>query len=317
MLTIVMYHYVRDLPNTPWPRIKGLLTRNFDGQLDYIQKHYTVCSDQQVIAAAQGRGELPGNACLLTFDDGFSDHFETVFPRLVERNLSACFFPTAKATEEHEVLVVHKLHFILAACSDMSGLFNDLMQRVAELRSEYNLPSDEKLLASCIIGEVRFEQGQVISFKRLLQQVLPRGVARRITSDLFKDHVTHDEVGFAQELYASKQQLKQMYDAGMGLGGHGYQHNWLEHLPLQEQVQKFQRSRSFLSRILGQEPGQWIMNYPYGSYNTDTLKVAPEIQGCALALSTKSGLISDFSEPHALHRLDTNDLPHSADAPPM
>ena len=32
-LTVIMYHYVRDLPNTNYPEIKGLLINDFKGIL--------------------------------------------------------------------------------------------------------------------------------------------------------------------------------------------------------------------------------------------------------------------------------------------
>ena len=82
-LTIVMYHYVRDLPRTRYPRIKGRTIEEFEGQLDYIQQHYTVTTTRAVVEASRGGRPLPPNACLLTFDDGFLDHYTTVFPRLL------------------------------------------------------------------------------------------------------------------------------------------------------------------------------------------------------------------------------------------
>ena len=38
--TIIAYHYVRDLSDTDYPEIKGLLTSEFEGQLDYLSKYY-------------------------------------------------------------------------------------------------------------------------------------------------------------------------------------------------------------------------------------------------------------------------------------
>ena len=108
MLTIIMYHYVRDLPRTRFPEFKGLLTSQFEGQLDYITQHYTVCGVQQVIATTRGEGELPSNACILTFDDGFIDHYVTVFPMLEERGIIGSFYPSAKAVEECRLLNTHK-----------------------------------------------------------------------------------------------------------------------------------------------------------------------------------------------------------------
>ena len=41
MLTIVMYHYVRDLRRSRFPGIKGLSLDAFEGQLEYLDHHQT------------------------------------------------------------------------------------------------------------------------------------------------------------------------------------------------------------------------------------------------------------------------------------
>ena len=42
---------------------------------------------EDVIAAVQGKDVLPPNAALLTFDDGYRDHYDHVFPMLAESGL--------------------------------------------------------------------------------------------------------------------------------------------------------------------------------------------------------------------------------------
>jgi hypothetical protein len=53
----------------------------------------------------------------------------------------------------------------------------------------------------------------------------------------------------------------------------------------------------------------WIMCYPYGSYNADTLKVLADAN-CSIGLTTKVGA-TDFSTQNKLElsRWDTNDFP--------
>src|SRR5688500_6804692 len=104
MLTIVMYHYVRDLARTRFPEIKGLRLDEFDQQLDHITARYTVCGLRQVTEAVQGGRPLPSDACLLTFDDGLADHHLNVVPRLASRGLVGSFFVPARPVVEHRVL---------------------------------------------------------------------------------------------------------------------------------------------------------------------------------------------------------------------
>ena len=63
-LTIVMYHFVRELPLTRFPAIKGLLTSRFAGQLDYLARHYQFVTVEQCLAALRGESPLPERAAL-------------------------------------------------------------------------------------------------------------------------------------------------------------------------------------------------------------------------------------------------------------
>src|SRR5215208_6280995 len=114
-LTIVMYHYVRDAAKTPFPGLKARTVADFRGQLQYMKWRYTPVTMEQVLEAIRSpHAALPPQAVLLTFDDGYIDHYETVFPLLIEEGLQGSFFPPATAILEHEVLDVNKLHFVLA-----------------------------------------------------------------------------------------------------------------------------------------------------------------------------------------------------------
>ena len=86
-----MYHYVRDLPRSRYPAIKGRDVGSFRRQLDYIGAHHTVVTAQQVVAAVKHGEPLAEDAVWLTFDDGYSDHYSVVFPLLHERGWQGSF----------------------------------------------------------------------------------------------------------------------------------------------------------------------------------------------------------------------------------
>lgn len=305
MLTIIMYHYVRDLPRTRHPRIKGLLTLKFDSQLNFFCKHYTICTLSQVIAASQGEEVLPENSCVLTFDDGLADHYQTVFPRLKSRGLVGAFFPPARPVEEKCVLDVHKIHFVLAAADDFQKVMQEVLQELEGYRNEYPIADDAQLQHEFAVAN-RFDQAEVIFVKRLLQWVLPQEVRRRITARLFERYVSQDEAAFAQELYMDMPQLCEMAEAGMEIGGHGYNHLWLGQLSRGEQEIELRRTCTFLGKVLGKTPDNWVMCYPFGSYNATTIELVSTL-GCAAGLTTKVEL-ADLSRPLELGRWDTNDV---------
>ncbi len=108
-----MYHYVRELENTRYPRIKARQLSEFKAQLNYLEKNYEFVTIEECIDAIYKGDDIPDNAVLLTFDDGYKDHYESVFPILERKDIQGVFFPPAKAILEDEVLDVNKIHHIL------------------------------------------------------------------------------------------------------------------------------------------------------------------------------------------------------------
>src|SRR6266550_2179500 len=86
-LMVVMYHYVRNLPGTRFPRIKGLLTANFRQQVARLSEHYEMATLESALAFLAGEYQPARDLCLLTFDDGLKDHYTDVLPILSEQKI--------------------------------------------------------------------------------------------------------------------------------------------------------------------------------------------------------------------------------------
>ncbi|RJQ34491.1 hypothetical protein C4568_02430 [Candidatus Parcubacteria bacterium] len=313
MLTIVMYHYVRDIAGSPYPGIRGRTLGEFDGQLEYLSRHYVHVSLQDVMDAAGGRMTLPENAYHLTFDDGLSDHYRNVFPRLRERGIPASFYPPTQSALNSVVLEVHKIQFLLSVITDYGALANEIFSMAAAYRSEYEFPSEAGLRAQFVNIRSRFDPPEVVLVKRLLQTGLPGPVRTGVIGELFALHVTTDEAAFAHELYMTMEDMREMYKSGMEFGGHGYRHARMHGMKLDEQEFEIKKSRELMRMLHGREQ-PWVMNYPFGSYDEETVRLAQKYHAI-LGLTTKAELVHGFDRPLELERLDTNDLPLSGDAP--
>jgi len=313
MLTIVAYHYVRDLPRSRYPKFNGLNTKDFEGQLDYIGKHYAVCTMRQVASAVQGEDELPNNACLLTFDDGFLDHYMTAFPRLVERGMTGSFYPVVEAAEEGKLLNTHKLHFILSSADDHRKIIEDVFRVVGPFRKDHDIPGDEELYKTYTTPPSPDGDPADTVFIKRIQHVLPDDVRTSVMDELFRKYVDDDEETLAAETYMDVAQLRHMAKQGMEIGGHGNSHVWLTRLSDTEQKEEVKNTVDFLTRVYGHPPENWSMDYPNGRYNDLTIEVLVQA-GCTIGLTTKVDLVHDLTTPMELSRLDTNDLPFSGDA---
>lgn len=317
-LTVVMYHYVRDLKYSRYPEIKGCDIRAFREQVAFVKKHYHPVTVEEVIDAYYSNKQLPDHAILLTFDDAYSDHFEYAFPVLYHEGIQGVFFAPVKAVTEHTVLDVNKVHFILASTPTerIQELMKELQRMVEENREEYKLESFESYYERLAVPN-RFDTKEVILVKRLLQVALPEALRKKITSELFQKVVGMDEAMFSRELYMSLDQIKCMVDCGMHIGSHGYDHYWLNSLSTEKQQFEIEKSIEFIKSV-GGDINNWTIGYPYGVYNNDTIALL-KLYGCKMGFTTKVGVADlNVNEPDTLYklpRLDVNDLPKSADAP--
>lgn len=307
LVSIVMYHYVRDLQRSRFPAIKGRSLQEFKFQIEHIKKHYHPISMEDLIGAVETGDSLPPNAALLTFDDGYADHYTTVFPILDEAGIQGSFFPPVMTVVHGRILDVNKIHFILASVSDSKQISAEIFKILDELRPQYGLKASEVLYKELAVAD-RFDTADVVFIKRLLQKALPENLRALIADRLFKKFVSADESGFAAELYLSTDQIKCMKRHGMAFGSHGHDHYWLDSLEPQAQEREIDLSLEFLKGV-GCELNQWVMCYPYGAWNESLLEILKR-RHCKIGLTTRVA-VADLAtdNPLLLPRLDTNDLP--------
>ena len=56
-LTVVMYHYVRDLLHSRYPKIKGLDVNLFRQQIQFLKSNFSIVTMEEVISACGGGGQ--------------------------------------------------------------------------------------------------------------------------------------------------------------------------------------------------------------------------------------------------------------------
>ena len=304
-LSIVMYHYVRPIKESKFPGIKGLELDGFKRQLDYFTDNFSIVSTEQVINAAKHSIPLPNEACWLTFDDGYKDHFEYVMPELMKRNLHGAFFPPRVAIEDDQVLDVNLIHHILS-CSDNVDQLVDILnthcfergvseRELNDFYEKYAIPN-------------RFDNADIIYVKRMLQHVLPEQLRTIIAHQMFQEFVGFSAAEFSSELYMSVEEVRELVRNGMYVGSHGSMHYWLDKITLEEQKKDIKQSLEFLDSV-GASTKDWVMCYPYGAYNDDTIKLLKSFDA-ALGITTEVRMANLTSDnPFKLPRLDTNDFP--------
>jgi len=314
-ITTVMYHYVRDMHLSDYPGIKGVRVQAFKEQLDYFKRFYEFVSVRDCIRFLDGEeNALPENPILLTFDDGFIDHYENVHPVLSSMGITGAFYPPVMSVRDAKMLPVHKIHFILAG-TDIDTIISEIRVLLNEMRKERaGIPLFEELYAKLAVPN-HLDPGEVIFVKRLLQLELDEDARGEITDALFEKFTGESESEFAKRLYLNEFMIKEMSDAGMEFGGHGYSHQWLNSLDVREQTAEARESFEYLQK-LGVIEKEWSFCYPYGGYDDSLLDVLKGFD-TRVGFTTKVDF-SVLSTENALtlERFDTIHFPFEKDAAP-
>jgi peptidoglycan/xylan/chitin deacetylase (PgdA/CDA1 family) len=301
-----MYHYIRDLNDPGNYHFKALDIKDFKEQLIVLKEKYSFTTMEAVIDYFNHGTELKDGSILLTFDDGYRDHLENVFPILQELKIQGSFFPLYSAIVEKKLLSVNKIHLLLATHLDPKPLIDFLMQILTERREEYGLESVEAYYTR-LAKPFRFDSAELIFFKRLLQKELPSSARIEILDEVFRHFFMECEQEISEKLYMNLDELKVMKEAGMHIGGHGDVHDWLSSLTSDQKKHEIQSSMELLRKV-GVESNYWSFCYPYGDYNDEMIRLldASDFQVAFTTEVEKASLRKD--RRYVLPRFDTNNV---------
>lgn len=283
-LLVVMYHHVRKKSEKFFPKLNSLDFNTFKKQLDYLEKNYEIINYKNLVNFFHKKKKFKKNICILTFDDGYLNHYTNVFPELKKRNLQGFFFPPAKAIVERKLMDSNKIHLILASNVSINMLNNELEKLFNKLNLQKKIQKSYKNLEKEYKKPFGFDNADTIFFKRMMQHIIPEYSRERIISHFLKKFVKKGEKYLADNLYFKLSQAKEMISNGMYFGNHCYNHLWLDKNNIKVQNTEIKKGIDFLKRINGYD-NKWLMCYPYGSYNLQTLQILKK-KNCFLAFTT-------------------------------
>jgi peptidoglycan/xylan/chitin deacetylase (PgdA/CDA1 family) len=310
MLHIVMYHYVRHLARTPYPRIKGMLLDDFERQVRTLASDFEMASLETALAFVTGRYRPHRPLCLLTFDDGLKEHYREVTPILNGLGIEGIFHVITGCLEEQVVAPVHQNHFLMAAL-DFGEYREAFLHRLAELDPV------ARALAETVAPEVArqiyiWDTIEIARFKYFFNFLLKSSLGDVVVGEMFKYYIG-SEREFARELYVSWEEARAMQAAGMRIGGHTHRHRPLASLGDDEWRSDLEVSTALLYRHL--EPqALWPFCFPYGKRESfpDAAPDGLEQLGYACAFTTEKGPNRPGEARFLLRRVDCKQAPVAA-----
>ena len=298
---VVMYHYVRETGGTRFPGIRALAPALFEQQLDWLEATYTVIRPEALEAALDGGPALPPGAALVTFDDGFRDHYDTVFPRLCARGLSGVFFlGHASSARPSRLLPVHHTHLLLATLGPEA--FGRAVLSECRVGAPVAGPGG-------VFGADHWENADDRAIKHLLHYELPFDEAERVLDALCRRHLG-DPAVLARDLYLDPRMAGEMARGGMTFGYHTRTHRMLSRLSVDEQRGQLSAGVGWIQELTGQARVPFC--YPWGgprTYTAETVRLVRETGYSSAFNTVRRRLHVGADNRFALPRFDTRDLP--------
>lgn len=302
-LHVVMYHYVRQLPQTRFPRIKGMLLTAFAAQVEELARRYEMATLESSLEFLAGRYDPPRDLCLLTFDDGLKEHYAEVTPLLRKAGIQGLFFPVTGCLEDARVLSVHKNHFLMAEL-DFATYRDACLVRLKAAGVAGPAAADDDAARR----SYRWDDMEAARLKFLLNFRLNRETRDRLMDELFVEFLG-DEQEFSRELYLNWTEAREMQRDGMLLGGHSHQHLPLATLPVEQQREDLECSAGLLMGKLHPQPF-WPFTYPYGkpiqSFDEHTISILQSL-GFSCAFSTEPGSSKPGANCFQIRRVDAKE----------
>ncbi len=299
-----MYHYVREIKKSKFQNLKGLEFKDFKKQINFFIKHFNIISHNDLVEILQTKKIPKKKSILLTFDDGYIDHWKYVFPYLREKKITGNFYPPVQVIKNNKVLDVNKIHFILEKELDRKKI----LKSIFKYTNKYLNKDENSLNLNKIETKNRYDDKETVIIKRLLQSHLPLKIREKITNKLFNEIVSHSEESFSKKLYMDTKNMKEMFSNKMSFGSHGNNHYWWENLSNHDQERELKTSINFFKSIKVYD-SNFSVCYPYGSYNLNTIKMIKK-NNIKFALTTRVGSLNkkNIRYNFELPRHDTNDF---------
>jgi peptidoglycan/xylan/chitin deacetylase (PgdA/CDA1 family) len=302
-----MYHYVRN-SNKEFPYFRYLSVDNFSKQLDYFQSnHGFVTFDNLLNIKNKDYFNNTKNKVLLTFDDGFKDHYKYVLPELIKRKLFGIFYVPTGVYEKEKALDVHRIHYLLGKIG------GKILINLIESKIDSHMIKDEEYnLFKKTTYTNQDNDFYTQEFKKIFNYYIKYEYREKLLDLIVAEFSTDKEI--FSNLYMDKEQLKEMADNGMIIGSHSINHFVFSKLSNEDQSREISDSFSFIENIISNLDIKTFC-YPYGGFHTftDFTENTLSENGCDFSFNVESRDVTYediINRSQALPRYDCNQFEH-------
>jgi len=262
---ILTYHRVNDEEDLFFG---GMPINIFSLQMEYASTHYHVLSLVEAVERMERR-DLPENALVVTFDDGYKDNYQHAFPVMRKFSIPATIFLVTQPIEDSKMLWHDRV-------------FSAFRQTSNTALSSYG--KDAQTFSLHTIREKKLAQNHVLNFLRSLDDEERSLWVERLIEKLGVE-ITED----VQSLMLNWVEVREMNREGISFGAHTLSHPILSKLSLERAKQEICESKSLIEKKI-QTPVHTFA-YPNGrneDFNESTKQILKDC-GIMCAVTTVFG----------------------------
>jgi len=237
-------------------------------------------------------GTTPGDAIVLTFDDGYRDNHDVLLPILAEHEAVATVY-VQTGPMKGRLNWLHHYFWVLHRIGP-----HELGGKLAERIEKPHLAADLRGLPS---GEVEGEY----QLKRLLKYEVRPEDRDEMLSGIFEE-LGGDDATLASEVYLDPEACRALDRAGVEIGAHTVNHLVLSSLEAKHQRLEIEGSLTDLESWLGHDVPAFA--YPYGrtwDYDAATLEILGDL-GFESSVTAMPGLNTPGTSRMELRRFAVN-----------
>jgi peptidoglycan/xylan/chitin deacetylase (PgdA/CDA1 family) len=248
---ILIYHGICKQDHTRFNPI-FLKVKTFEAHLKFYKKHFNVVSLTDFYQ--QRFSDDKFNICI-TFDDGFANNYHYVLPLLEKYQLPATFFVTAINEAGYDILWNDFLG-IISKYGPNTLLYKNELYKKGLYDKYIHIKNGISLVEKLRSAGFR-EKAEMME---LLYPLVP-----------FKNNKSNDDYW----VQMTSEQIRALSASPYAsIGAHGYYHNDLSQISINDVCIEMVQTKKYLERVTGKEVNSFA--FPYGSYNREVVQKARE-----------------------------------------
>ena len=241
-LLILLYHRV--LSEVKFNPLNTIITQKiFIKQIDTLAKKYPIISLTDAINQCQSGQAKAKTQVVLTFDDGYWDNYEIVFPILKEKGLPAAFFLATDYINKNSPLWDWEVIALLVKdCTDISSVKIE----------------DEMLKQGMYESRLSFALRIIDRMKSINVETIQEVIG------FLKSHSNNESTDFTRDHCITWKQARRMSEFGMEIGAHSASHRSLSKLHSEKAIYEIDRSKEVIEKWIKKSCVHFA--FPFGNH---------------------------------------------------